>query len=264
MATATFAAALKAVLAHEGGYVNDPHDPGGETNKGVTKRVYDSYRKARGEALRSVRHITDEEIGWIYRLQYWNAIRADDLPVGLDYALFDYAVNSGPAKAAKDLQRALGVRVDGQIGAVTLAAAQAMGAAKAIDQLCNTRLTFLESLSGWRRYGRGWSKRVESVRRRAKAMTASPYATPPLGLLADPTPKADPATISPARTAQGKASLVTTAGAVATGATAAASQIEPFADMLDVVKWIVIGLTIVGAVAGIVVAINSAREGKEA
>lgn len=173
MATETFAGALKAVIAHEGGYVSDPHDPGGETNWGVTKRVYDDYRRGRGEVIRSVRNICGEEVVAIYRLQYWNAIRGDDLPNGLDYAMFDYAVNSGPAKAAKDLQRVLGVRVDGQIGAITLATAQEFDRSKAVDTLCDVRLKFLNSLGGWGRYGRGWGRRVEDVRRQAKIMAFS-------------------------------------------------------------------------------------------
>lgn len=100
---------LPKVLVHEGGYVDDPQDPGGETNKGITHKTYDAWRKRQGQPTRSVKHITPEEVAEIYRQQYWNKIAGDDLPSGVDYAVFDFAVNSGPSRAAQFLQRAVGV-----------------------------------------------------------------------------------------------------------------------------------------------------------
>ena len=113
--------ALKRVLVHEGGYVNDPRDPGGATMKGVTQRTYDGYRKRLGLPSRPVSQITSAEVGEIYRRQYWAAVRGDELPAGIDYVLFDGAVNSGPVQSIKWLQRALGVSVDGVLGEATVA-----------------------------------------------------------------------------------------------------------------------------------------------
>jgi lysozyme family protein len=152
--------ALAWVLAHEGGFVNHPKDPGGATNKGVTQRVYDGYRTRKGLAPRSVRGISAEEVAEIYRAQYWQAVRGDDLPAGLDYAVFDYAVNSGPRRAAMDLQRELGVKVDGVIGQITLAACARADVFDLIVRLCERRMRFLRALKHWPTFGRGWTRRV--------------------------------------------------------------------------------------------------------
>ncbi len=129
MTASSFDEALKRVLVHEGGYADHPADPGGATMRGVTQRVYDGWRRRRGVPVRSVRLIEPGEVEAIYRLQYWDAVRADDLPAGLDYGVFDAAVHSGPGQAAKWLQRALGVTADGQVGEATLAALEGQRAA---------------------------------------------------------------------------------------------------------------------------------------
>lgn len=166
-------AALARVLAHEGGNVDDPHDPGGRTSRGVTQRVYDAWRRGRGQGSRDVFLASMAEVRAIYLEQYWHRVRGDDLPAGLDYAIFDAAVNSGPVQAVKWLQRGLGVRVDGVVGQVTLGAAGASGDMQAqIAALCARRLAFLKQLRTWRRFGRGWSRRVAAVERDAIAMAA--------------------------------------------------------------------------------------------
>jgi lysozyme family protein len=160
---------MRWMLAHEGGFVNHPKDPGGATNFGVTQRVYDSYRKRKGLSQRSVRAIEPDEVAEIYKAQYWDAVRADELPDGVDYAVFDYAVNSGPGRSARDLQRELGVNVDGIIGFQTLAAAQAADPFDLIERLCNRRMRFLRSLKHWPTFGRGWTARVMGVKDGAQA-----------------------------------------------------------------------------------------------
>jgi len=107
--------ALAAVLKHEGGYANHPRDPGGATMKGVTQRVYDAFRRNKSLPTRLVRDIADDELQAIYRRQYWDATSCDDLPSGVDYAVFDFAVNSGVSRAATYLQTVLGVGVDGPL-----------------------------------------------------------------------------------------------------------------------------------------------------
>ena len=154
--------------AHEGGYVNHPRDPGGETNKGVTKRVYDAYRRRAGLVPRSVRQITDAEVYDIYRRQYWNAASCDDLPHGVAYCVFDGAVNSGVSQSAKWLQRAVGVTADGVIGVKTLAAAADKPAAEVIDSMCDQRLAFMKRLRQWDSFKNGWTRRVAEVRAQSK------------------------------------------------------------------------------------------------
>lgn len=163
-----FAKSLAAVLVHEGGYVNDPVDPGGATNKGVTQAVYDSWRVTHGQSVRSVRHIEQAELLGIYKLRYWDQVRGDDLPSGVDYAVFDYAVNSGVSRSSKYLQAVVGVAQDGKIGSQTIAAVKSLSAAIVIDRLCDKRLDFLRGLGTFWRFGKGWTNRVSHVRKQAK------------------------------------------------------------------------------------------------
>lgn len=166
-----FAGSLDAVLVHEGGYVNHPKDPGGATNKGVTQAVYDDWRHRMSLPQQSVLKIAPSEISAIYKRQYWDTVKGDQLPAGVDYCVFDFAVNSGTNRAARYLQRAVGAIEDGQIGAVTLGAVAAIAPDCLIDSICNARLTFLKGLSTFSTFGKGWSRRVEDVRCHAKAMT---------------------------------------------------------------------------------------------
>jgi lysozyme family protein len=168
-----FGKSLAAVLVHEGGYSNHPRDPGGATMKGVTQRVYDAWRKNNGRPIQSVKNITQQEIEAIYYQQYWIMVRGDQLPSGLDYAVFDYAVNSGPSRAIKDLQRVLGVAIDGAPGNVTISTALAGDTKKLINSLCDRRLAFVKALSTWPTFGRGWSSRISGVRSMALSMTNS-------------------------------------------------------------------------------------------
>ena len=123
--SAAFDECLALVLVHEGGYVNHPKDPGGETNRGVTRRVYDAYRKSVGKHVQSVRYISDAEVAAIYRRDYWDACAAPNLPRGVDYATFDGSVNSGVSRGVRWLQSALGIKADGKAGPATIANAVA-------------------------------------------------------------------------------------------------------------------------------------------
>jgi lysozyme family protein len=169
------------VLVHEGGYVDNPKDPGGATNKGVTQAVYDGWRRSRDLPKRPVSQLGDDELELIYRERFWETVRGDSLPAGIDYATFDGSVNSGPTQAAKWLQRALKVTADGKIGPQTIAAAHAANAAAVIDDMLDQRLAFMKKIKHrstgellWTTFGRGWQKRIDGVRRDAKAMVAVP------------------------------------------------------------------------------------------
>lgn len=171
-----FDLSLKEVLKHEGGFVNHPSDPGGATNKGITIAVFRKWVNRDG-TVDDLKRITDSQVSAIYRKHYWNAVKADDLPSGIDYAVFDFAVNSGPSRAAKYLQAVLGVAQDGKIGPVTIKAAQEADPKVIINALCDRRLAFLKELKTWPTFGKGWSSRVSGVRSTALAMVGS-Y-TPP-------------------------------------------------------------------------------------
>lgn len=171
MTATNFPQSLSYVLENEGGYVNHPADPGGATNKGVTQAVYDDWRAARGIMKQSVRLIAPPEVSAIYRKQYWDAVSGDKLPSGLDYAVFDFAVNSGVNRAARYLQKCLGFATqDGKIGPQTLGAIKDPGAL--IDALCDRRRAFLQQLPTFGHFGKGWMRRVDQVEARAKGMVA--------------------------------------------------------------------------------------------
>jgi lysozyme family protein len=145
MAANSFEPSLAHVLKHEGGYVNHPADPGGATNLGITAAT---LARARGHPVSAadVAALTRAEAAAIYRRFFWNSARGDDLPAGLDHAVFDLAVNSGPGRAARLLQRVLAVAEDGVIGPATLAAAQRAEAGQTIRALQRERLAFLKRL----------------------------------------------------------------------------------------------------------------------
>jgi lysozyme family protein len=172
-----FPRALNAVLKHEGGYVNHPNDPGGPTNKGVTLATFRAYVKPTG-TVADLKAISDAQVGVVYRRHYWSKVMASDLPGGVDYAVFDFAVNSGPARAAKFLQRALGVVQDGKVGPATIKAAAGADRDGLIDTVCDMRLRWLRTLDTWKTFGKGWTSRVEGVRRLAKKLAAEPDEAP--------------------------------------------------------------------------------------
>lgn len=163
MAASNFKPSLALVLAHEGGFVNHPKDPGGATNQGVTQAVYDAYRKYNGAKVQSVKLITAVEVADIYNKQYWRLVRGDTLPCGFDYAVFDFGVNSGVSRAVRYMQRLVGVDDDGVIGFKTISAVEAAARANEealIVQYCANRLAFLQSLKTFPTFGKGWTRRV--------------------------------------------------------------------------------------------------------
>lgn len=165
--TDRYSECIPLILHHEGGYVNHPADPGGATNKGVTQKTYDAWRDKQGLPRQSVRNIADSEVHAIYRRDYWDAIRGDDLPAGVDYAVFDFAVNSGINRASRFLQDVVRVPSDGKIGPATIAAAKAMDPRDVVNRLCDARMAFLRGLNTFPTFGRGWTARVDEVRVKA-------------------------------------------------------------------------------------------------
>jgi len=147
---------LKWMGVSEGGYVNDPVDPGGPTNMGVTQRTYDAWTGSD----KSVKHITKREVSQIFKSQYWDKVLGDQLASGLDYAVTDFAVNSGPSRAIRELQEIVGVTADGVIGAHTLEAIDGQNTQELIIAYCGARLAYMKRLKIWWKFGRGWTIRV--------------------------------------------------------------------------------------------------------
>ena len=151
MASDNFERCLAITLKWDGGYSNNPDDPGGPTMRGIIQREYDSWRKRQGKRTRPVRQIEESELQTIYRDQYWDAMNCDDLPAGFDLCVFDAAVNSGTGRARQWLQT---------------------NPSNDIDAYCEFRLKYLQRLGRlWRVFGAGWRRRVNSIRIEARAMT---------------------------------------------------------------------------------------------
>jgi lysozyme family protein len=184
-----FDKSLAEVLKHEGGFSDHPRDPGGATMKGVTERVYHAYRLNIGKPPQSVKLISEDEIKAIYYTQYWMLCRGDVLPAGVDFAVFDLAVNSGPGRAIKMLQEVLGVKPDGIPGNVTLAAANAAAPVKLINSLCDARMGFLRGLKTFSTFGNGWTARVKGVRSMAIVMAEQAPSVPEGTTLPRPQPQ---------------------------------------------------------------------------
>jgi hypothetical protein len=157
------------MLVHEGGYVNNPKDPGGMTNLGVTAKNWADYTgKPATESV--MRSLTPELVKNFYKLRYWDKVNGDDLPSGVDYAVFDFAVNSGPVRAIKTLQTCVNVNPDGIIGPKTMAAVEAENPRTVVNDVCQARLDFLQSLSTYSVFGKGWKNRVLEVEDKAFKM----------------------------------------------------------------------------------------------
>ena len=160
---------LEMLLHHEGGYVNDSRDSGGMTNLGVTKRVYDKWID-RESTEQEMRDLTPDDVAPIYKKNYWDRVKGDLLPSGLDWACFDWAVNSGSGRPAKAVQRAVGATVDGAIGKQTIGLVMEKDPEFIIDYIYTVRKSFYESLDDYKHFGRGWSRRNKETLKQALSM----------------------------------------------------------------------------------------------
>lgn len=179
MAKENFAYALALTLGFEGGYVDNPADPGGATNMGITRATLARVRNCAVSRI-DVFNLTRDEAAVIYRKLYWNSIAGDALPGGVDLAMFDMAVNSSPNRAIRALRDALGLAAGGGMDARVLAAAANADAARLAGAICQRRLTFLQHLAIFANFGRGWSKRVEAIEIAALALAAGAMHGAPL------------------------------------------------------------------------------------
>ena len=157
------------VLEHEGHYVNDPRDPGGRTNLGVTQRAWEAFLN-RDVTETEMRGLTPEAVKPFYKAMYWDKIKGDQLPNGVDYAAYDFAVNSGVGRATKMLQQIAGVLVDGSLGPKSMGAIRECDPEQVVDALCDMRLDFLKRLPTFETFGKGWSRRVAEVKDKASGM----------------------------------------------------------------------------------------------
>ena len=164
-----FPAALALVLKAEGGFVNHPSDPGGMTNLGVTRNVWREWVN-RDVDEAEMHFLTPELVTPLYKQRYWDACHCSDLVRGIDYAVFDAAVNMGPGRAARLLQTALEVKADGAIGRATIAAATAADPVELLEAFSLGKEAFYQSLPTFATFGKGWLNRVAHVQDAAEGM----------------------------------------------------------------------------------------------
>lgn len=273
----TFYNVMKPVLEHEGGFTTDPDDAGNwssgkvrqgkilGTKYGVTGKTLAGYR-GRAVTQDDVAALTIDEAIEIFRSQYWTPIKGDDLPRGLDYAMLDFAINSGPAKAASTHQKVVGVTPDGIIGAKTLDAIRRRGDVSGqIRALCKARLAYMRTLGAkWRKYGKGWTIRVNEVQARALKMVQGVDLAALDPVISTSAPSADPRDRTLRSTTSGKANATTMVGVLGAGASEMAGQLSPYTDTLMVVQYLFIGLTLIGAGAALYATFRRIQLGEDA
>ncbi|MFY9223527.1 MAG: glycosyl hydrolase 108 family protein [Blastocatellia bacterium] len=163
----TFDKALSFVLRWEGGYVDDPDDPGGATNKGITQNVFNNYLKSQDQPIVSVKDITNEQVTTIYQQNYWEAAHCDTLPSNLAIAQFDTAVNMGVGRAVKFLQAALGVTVDGVYNANTSNTAQKCDVSTTLKTYLDARESYYREIAQHKnldKFLKGWLNRLDALK----------------------------------------------------------------------------------------------------
>ncbi|HGG04718.1 MAG TPA: hypothetical protein ENK28_04615 [Aliiroseovarius sp.] len=241
MTANNYLACLDHVLKWEGGFVDHPRDPGGATNFGITRDTLSAHR-GQPVSKQDVRDLTVGEAGEIYRAKYWDVIRGDKLPNGMDLVAFDGSVNSGPARGARWLQKGLGVPADGVIGSVTIQAAEtARTGIQVIQRACAVRMGFLRKLGTWSTFGRGWARRVADTEAGAVAMYSR---------------SAD--VVAGEADRAGRAKVANTTGATGSVAGGAGSG------LLDLPEWALGGVIVVAVAVALFMALNAAQHARRA
>ena len=166
-----------AVIAHEGGFTSDERDPGnklpdgrkGSTMLGCTQANWEAYvgHKVTWDDMKA---LTKEDVKPLYKKNYWDAVKGDDLPSGVDYAAFDFAINAGPGASKRMIQRALGVAADGAIGPMTMQAIKSANPKEFLQKFSDAKTAFYQSLPTFPTYGKGWLRRVADVQQLASTM----------------------------------------------------------------------------------------------
>lgn len=213
--------------------------------------------------IADVKALTPEIVRPIYKQNYWDVIRGASLPSGLDLVVYDLAINSGPSRAVKVLQGLVGVSADGTMGDQTIAALAGRDVPELVARYCDARLKFLRSLGTWRTFGKGWASRVASVR---KVGLSWCEATPEMPIVVA---KEDPVPVAPGKARDEDQSVVkapevqaggaTTIGTMGAAVAEAAEKLTPYSDVSQVIKFICLGLVVIGVGASLYLAFRKVR-----
>ncbi len=256
MAQGNFEACATVTLGYEGGFTNDRRDPGNwtggkvgvgvlkGTNMGIAANTYPNL---------DIKSLTKADVLPLYRARYWNGINGDALPFGVDLAVYDFGVNSGPSRGVKALQSAVGAKADGVAGAETITKAAAADGKKVIQTICASRLSFMRGLSTWNAFKRGWSSRVANVEAKAVVM----WLTRGKGATAESKAALlDEASLAGSKADQQKKTAVTAGGS--SGSVAATAAVT------DINWWIVGGIVAVVAIAAVALYVKSCQNSERA
>lgn len=251
MTASNFTTCLAIILREEGGNDDDPHDHGGRTSRGIVQREWDSFRKSHGGRPADVWKASDADIALIYKEQYWQPY-CDDLPSGVDLCYFNASVNSGRTQATKELQRALGLKVDGMMGLITRQAVSDSDDIKAlIKAMSDYRRKFYKALAQFSRYGRGWMARTDRVEALALDLAAKKPVAKRMVKIAEPeaSPKSDPKSVAEPLVSKEASAATATSSALGGGIIdqikEAAEPLSGFADTLAILKYILIAIAVV-------------------
>ena len=167
---ANFFKSLEMVLEHEGGFVDHPKDPGGATNRGITYKTYEKFLGRPLKDINELKLIPHSHVEKIYKNSFWDKVKGDELPSGVDFSAFDWAVNSGPSRSARYLQKIVGAEQDGAIGPMTLSKVNDYDSIHLIDELHKERQAYYEKLKTFEYFGKGWTKRNDKTKDAALEM----------------------------------------------------------------------------------------------
>lgn len=242
------------ILVYEGGLANVKGDPGGLTNMGITQGTYNSWRARHGDTLQSVAKITGVEVDAIYEAEYWNRMNCDDMPPGVDLCLFDASVNSGVGGATNWAQAVCGLDVDGDFGPKTKAAILAMDPETFIKGFNSRRLGTLERLSTWGEFGKGWAARISNGQKQELAWAEGGDGPDPVQVhTIGGHVKANTTLIPTSHVAAIATHATTVGGAIGTAATQATASLAGAADSFTWMKYVLGCITVIGAIAGLIV-----------
>lgn len=240
MSVDNFDTSVKLVLIDEGGNVDDPNDHGGRTSRGITQRTYDAWRRNKDKPTEDIWNATDEEIKSIYQDQYWKPY-CDVLPTGLDYLFFDISVNAGRGQAIRQFQKALGVKVDGMFGQVTLSEARSQDTLQLIKRISDVRRAFYRALKQFPRYGKGWLNRVNHSEKAAIGMASNTAFTKPP--VTEPSPKTNNV---PAKPTLSPSTTVVTSGGLIAILTQFKDELSNLSSYIPNLNYIVLGIVAIG------------------
>lgn len=252
MARENFDKWYKQARGYERGLDDDPRDPGGRTAEGITQREYDVYRAKLGLPKRDVWKIEEAEIRYLYKT-YWDRVRGDELPGGIDFVVADTSLNSGPSQSGRFLQRSLRMNnVDGEIGPATVSAANsALDHDAIVGDFCSRRLAFLQGLKTWKHFGKGWSARVANSLKCGQALASGSVPPDPVVLRAlGGAAKASPLSVKQPIIPVSAAQIGNGVGLVGSTASTLAQQAQPLSDIAPIFQKVFIAATVVSLVAG--------------